>query len=85
MYVFDWSDLRGLGHRWAEAEIPTTRRKPLFRSPTVRSLHPRYLWLLYKVSIMFWNRPTPTLSVLSLFSKPLTVCYNRVGSDLVHF
>jgi hypothetical protein len=47
MYLFDWSDLRGLGHRWAEAETPTTRRKQFFRS---WSRHPRYLWLQYKVS-----------------------------------
>jgi hypothetical protein len=53
MCLFDWSDLRGLGHRWAEAEIPTTRRKQFFRYPAVRSRHPRYLWLQYKVSIMF--------------------------------
>jgi hypothetical protein len=72
MYLFDWSDLRGLGHRWAEAETPTTRRKQWFRSPApVRSRHPRYLWLQYKVSIMFRNRPTPTLSFLSRSSSRL--------------
>jgi hypothetical protein len=79
MCLFDWSDLRGLGHRWAEAETPTTRRKQFFRSPAVRSLDPRYLWLQYKVSIMFGNHPTPTLSFLSLFSKYVI----RVGSSCV--
>ncbi len=83
MCLFDWSDLRGLGHRWAEAETHTTRRKQLFRSPAVRSPHPRYLWLQYKVSIMFGNRPTPNPFIYITFSKPLTVCYYRVGSALL--
>ena len=82
MYLFDWSDLRGLGHRWAEAETPTTRRKQLFRSPAVRSRHPRYLWLQYKVSIMFWNHSTLKPFISISFIKPPTVWYQAWTKEL---